>query len=65
MKQKWLVFCAFTGIPISTALSANINCSGVCGSCQGGCVPGLLAVAILAVQAAGKKIAGKRRARYE
>lgn len=64
MKQKWLVFCASASIPIASS-GAGINCSGVCGSCQGGCVPGLLAVAILAVQAAGKKIAAKRRARYE
>ena len=57
MRNKVITFCAAMGIPISSW--------GICGSCQLSCLPGAAAVVILSVKIFSKKIAEKRRARYE
>lgn len=54
MRNKVITFCAAMGIPISSW-----------GSCQLSCLPGAAAVVILSVKIFSRKIAGKRRARYE
>lgn len=64
MKNKVITFCAAMGIPISSWGSIS-GCTGICGSCQLSCLPGAEAVVILLVKIFSKKIAGKRRARYE
>lgn len=60
MRNKVITFCAAMGIPIS-----SWGCTGICGSCQLSCLPGAAAVVILSVKIFSKKIAEKRRARYE
>jgi hypothetical protein len=52
------------GIPISS-WGSTFGCTGICGSCQLSCLPGAAAVVILSVKIFSKKIAEKRRARYE
>ena len=61
MRNKVITFCAAMGIPISSWGSTS-GCTGICGSCQLSC---LAAVVILSVKIFSRKIAGKRRARYE
>ena len=58
MRNKVITFCAAMGIPISSWGSTF-------GSCQLSCLPGAAAVVILSVKIFSKKIAEKRRARYE
>jgi len=53
MRNKVITFCAAMGIPISSLGSTF------------GCLPGAAAVVILSVKIFSKKIAEKRRARYE
>lgn len=59
MRNKVITFCAAMGIPISS-WGSTFGCTGICGSCQLSCLPGAAAVVIFS-----KKIAEKRRARYE
>ena len=63
MKNRSITFLAAMGIPLSTATGVS-GCTGVCGSCQLSCVPGVLAV-ILGGKVLRRKIAAKRRAGYE
>jgi hypothetical protein len=60
MRNKVITFCAAMGIPISS-WGSTFGCTGICGSC----LPGAAAVVILSVKIFSKKIAEKRRARYE
>jgi len=46
MKNKTLTFLCSVGIPFS-ALSAQRGCTGICGSCQLNCAPGLLMLLFL------------------
>lgn len=64
MKNRIITFFAAMGIPVSTVTGA-VGCTGVCGSCQLSCVPGVLAVIILGIKVLHRKIAVKRRAGYE
>ena len=64
MRNKVITFCAAMGIPISS-WGSTFGCTGICGSCQLSCLPGAAAVVILSVKIFSKKIAEKRRARYE
>lgn len=64
MKNRGVTFLAAMGIPLSTATGVS-GCTGVCGSCQLSCVPGVLAVIILGGKVLSRKTAAKRRAGYE
>jgi len=64
MRNKVITFCAAMGIPISS-WGSTFGCTGICGSCQLSCLRGGAAVVILSVKIFSKKIAEKRRARYE
>lgn len=49
MKAKVITFLCSLGIPIS-ALTTQNGCTGICGSCQMTCFPGVFALVILAVK---------------
>ena len=65
MKNKIISFLVAMGIPVSSISSAGGGCTGVCGSCQYSCTPGILALLLLGIRFLYKKLARKGRVSYE
>ena len=65
MKNKIISFLVAMGIPISSLSSAGGGCNGICGSCQFGCTPGVLALLLLGGKFIYKKLLNKGRVSYE
>lgn len=65
MKHKVINFLIGMGIPVSSISSAGGGCTGLCGSCQFSCTPGVLALLLLCGKLFCKKLAGKGRVSYE
>lgn len=65
MKNKIISFLVAMGIPVSSISSAGSGCTGVCGSCQYSCTPGILALLLLGTRFLYKKLARKGRVSYE
>ncbi|MBQ7883979.1 MAG: hypothetical protein IJ320_06475 [Phascolarctobacterium sp.] len=65
MKDKFISFCVAMGIPVSSLGSAGGGCTGICGSCQFSCTPGVLALLLLTGKLLYKKLICKGRFNYE
>lgn len=61
IRHKLITFIAAMGIPISSVTSSAGGCTGVCGSCQLSCVPGVVALLILLVKVLKKKVVQRFR----
>lgn len=65
MKNKIISFLVAMGIPVSSISSAGGGCTGICGSCQFSCTPGILALLLLGSKFLCKKLFCKGRINYE
>ena len=65
MKNKIISFFVAMGIPISSISTASGGCTGLCGSCQLSCTPGVLALLLLGGKFLYKKIMHKGSVSYE
>lgn len=55
MKHKIISFFLAMGIPFSTFTSASGGCTGICGSCQFSCTPGIFTCVVLGVNYLSKQ----------
>jgi len=65
MKNKIVSFLIAMGIPVSSISSVSGGCTGICGSCQLSCTPGILALLLLGSKFLYKKLLNKGRVGYE
>ena len=65
MKNKIISFLIAMGIPVSSISTASGGCTGICGSCQLSCTPGILALLLLGSKFLYKKLLNKGRVSYE
>ena len=65
MKNKIISFLVAMGIPISSISTASGGCTGICGSCQFSCTPGVLALFLLVGKFLYKKMMHKGSVSYE
>lgn len=59
MKTKLMNFVMAMGIPVSAFSTQGAGCTGICGSCNLSCTPGVVALLILAAKAVYKKAKGR------
>lgn len=59
MKEKALTFLCSMGIPFSALSTNGTTCTGICGSCQLTCIPGVLALLLLAGKYMYRKYVGR------
>lgn len=59
MKTKLMNFVVAMGIPVSAISTQGAGCTGICGSCNLSCTPGVIALVILAAKVVYKKTKGR------
>ena len=59
MKNKLISFLVAMGIPVSAISTQGAGCSGICGSCNLSCTPGIFALLLLGVKALYKNYKGR------
>lgn len=59
MKNKIISFLLAMGIPVSAISTQGAGCTGICGSCNLGCTPGVVALLLLAGKVFYKNLKGR------
>lgn len=59
MKNKLISFLIAMGIPVSALQTQGAGCTGVCGSCNLSCTPGVVALLLLAGKVLYKNLQGR------
>lgn len=59
MKTKIMNFIVALWIPVSAVTTQGAGCSGICGSCNLNCAPGVFALLILLAKVIYKNVKGK------
>ena len=65
MRNKIISFLVAMGIPVSSISTASGGCTGICGSCQLSCTPGILALLLLGSKFLYQKLLNNGRVSYE
>lgn len=63
LKRRLLLFLIAAGLPLSFSYTAGSGCTGLCGSCQGTCLPSLAVLFLLGCKVGYAKLkqwVGKR-----
>lgn len=59
MKNKIISFLIAMGIPVSALSTQGAGCTGICGSCNLSCTPGVVALLLLGAKALYKNCKGR------
>lgn len=63
LKRRFFLFLIAAGLPVSISYTASSGCTGLCGNCQGTCLPSLAVLLLLGSKAGYVKLKQRIRKR--